>query len=210
MGAIANIIRSTTEVQRITVYDSPDAVVLRGNQAQAALAEWLVKGLDVAPGQQQATAQYQGPDPLGFVSSIFYLTHGETNQQMQEMVNVLRSLGDIQRVTFCNAIRAITIRVGTAQTALAAWLVSELDKPAPQTPAIDSYLMPGTADSAVRVFYLPGTSTPQGLQKVATLVQRTASVPRTTPYSGVNAVAVRGTAGQIALAEQVIQQRAKL
>jgi type II secretory pathway component GspD/PulD (secretin) len=213
---IINIVRSATEVQRITAYSRSSAVVLRGSQTQAALAEWLVKGLDVAPGQQLASAQYPGPDPypgpnpLGFVTSIFYLTHGETPQQTQEMVNVLRSLGEIQRVTACNAIRAITIRVGAAQTALAAWLVSELDKPAPQAPAIDSYLMQGTADSAVRVFYLPGISTPQGLQEIATLVQKTASVPRTTPYSGVNAVAVRGTAGQIALAEQVVEQRAKL
>jgi hypothetical protein len=206
---IVNIIRSTSEIQRISVYNPSSAVVLRGTQAQAALAEWAIKGLDVAPGPQPASAQYQGPDPLGFVTSIFHLSHGETPQQTQEMVNTLRSLCDIQRVTAYNAIPAIAVRAGAAQTALAAWLVSELDKPAPQTAATDSYLMQGAADGVVRVFYLPGISTPQGLQEIATLVQKTASVPRTTPYNTVSAVAVRGTAGQIALAEQVIQQHDK-
>ncbi|MGO9254912.1 MAG: hypothetical protein ACLQU1_01210 [Bryobacteraceae bacterium] len=212
---IVNILRATAEIQRMTAYnpssaDNPSsAVVLRGTQAQGALAEWLVKQLDVAASPQPASAQYQGPDPLGFVTSVFYLSHGETPQQTQEMVNTLRSLGDIQRVTAYNAIRAIAIRVGAAQTSLAGWLVSELDKPAPQTAATDSYLMQGAADGVVRVFYLPGISSPQGLQEIATLVQKTASVPRTTPYSAVNAVAARGTAGQIALAEQVIQQQSK-
>jgi hypothetical protein len=207
---IVNIVRSVSEIQRILAYNSSAALVMRGSQFQIALSEWMVKQLDVAASPRPASAQYPAADPNGWVTNIFYLNHAQTPQQTQEIVNTVRSVCDIQRVTANNAATAITTRATPAQAAAAAWVVSELDRPAPQAAATDSYQMQGTADSAVRVFYVPGIQTSQDLQEIVNQIRAKSAVLRITAYQAANAVALRGTAGQAALAEQVIQQRAKL
>jgi hypothetical protein len=67
--------------------------------------------------------------------------------------------------------------------------------------------MLGSSDVA-RVFY-PHTSTPQELQEVLTLVRSTTHIQRATSCSVPGALALRGTVGQVALAEKLIQDRDK-
>lgn len=204
-----NSLRSNTEVTRIMPYNRSYAIVLRGTQAQAALAEWMIKGLDLAPGQTPAPARTPVTFASGEVAQIFYLTHAQSAQQLQEIINTVRSLAEIPRLTAYNSSHAINLRATAEKAAAAAWMVGELDKPAPQTQAMDSYLMQGAADGVMRVFYLP--SVPSGdLQQLVTQIRSAAPVTRIVTNNAVSAVAIRGTAGQIAIAEQLVQQRTRL
>jgi hypothetical protein len=68
------------------------------------------------------------------------------------------------------------------------------------------YRLPGGGDDVVRVFYLTHAETAQRLQEIATSM---AEIRRLFIYNAPRAMAVRGTAGQIALADRLIQERDK-
>ncbi len=61
----------------------------------------------------------------------------------------------------------------------------------------------------VRVFYLTHTGTPQRLQEIATEVRSMAQIRRLFIYNAPRALAMRDTAGQVALADRLIQERDK-
>ena len=98
------------------------------------------------------------------------------------------------------------------QVALAEWLFKELDRPvaraAAAPPAVaHEYRMPGDADDIVRVFYLTHADTPRRLQEIAVQVRTTTEVRRLFTYNAPSAMALRGTAAQIALADRLIEER---
>ena len=143
---------------------------------------------------------------------MFELTNPQTPRQLQEMVTLLRSVGDIRRLFVYNARRAVALRGTGEQMALAAWLISELDKPVNGQAAAEAstvpheYRLASGSDNLVRVFYLASSQSAQDLQKVAVQVRTTAQVPRLFIYSPLGALAVRGTVGQVATAEKVIEE----
>jgi len=93
--------------------------------------------------------------------------------------------------------------------ALAEWLIQQLDQPANrQEQAKHEYALPG-GDDIVRVFFLTHTGTPQELQEVAVQVRTTTQVRRLFTYNAPRAMALRGTADQIAMAERLIKERNK-
>jgi hypothetical protein len=104
---------------------------------------------------------------------------------------------------------------GTAgQIALAEWLINELDQPIPEAlaqqspnPAAHEDRPSGTGDDVARVFYLTHAQTAQRLQEIATQVRSMTEVRRLFTYNAPRALALRGTADQIALADRLIRER---
>ena len=93
---------------------------------------------------------------------------------------------------------------------LAQWLLNELDQPAnqpPQTPAPHQYRPSGTVDDVVGVFFLTHAESPQRLQQIATEVRSTTEVKQIFTYTAPRAMTLRGTAAQIAMADQLIAER---
>jgi hypothetical protein len=60
---------------------------------------------------------------------VYYFTHGETQQDLQEIINLIRTTADTQRIFPYAARSAIALRGSAAQIALAEWLIQKLDKP---------------------------------------------------------------------------------
>jgi len=131
---------------------------------------------------------------------------------LQEIVTLIRSIGDIQRLFLCNERRAVALRGTAEQVALAAWLVGQLDKPVNgQTATEDSaapheYRLANGWDNLVRVFYLDSSQSAQDRQKVATQVRVTSGIMRLFVYNALGALAARGTDTQVAMAEKVIEE----
>ncbi|HEY1493583.1 MAG TPA: hypothetical protein VGF49_03540 [Candidatus Solibacter sp.] len=63
------------------------------------------------------------------VTKIFYLSNVNTPQEVQEIINVVRSIVDLQRVMPYSTQFAIVVRGETDKVALAAKLINGLDKP---------------------------------------------------------------------------------
>jgi type II secretory pathway component GspD/PulD (secretin) len=197
-------VRNIVDVRRLFTYPALNAIVLRGTDSQVAMTAWLVNQLDQpvgtaspAPNQYKLTA-----DDLG---RVFNLTNPQTPQQIQEMVTLIRSVADVQRIFVYNARKSVAMRGTSEQIALAEWLVKLLDRPAPAA-GTNEYRLTKGPDNLVRVFYLPSSRTQQERLDVAVQVRSTTHMGRLFVYSPLGALAVRGTVGQVATAEKVIEE----
>lgn len=147
------------------------------------------------------------PAPEENVDRVFHLTYTESVQAQQEIATAVRSVTDTRYMTRDVTHNAWDVRGTAAQVAAVAWLFSELDKPAGQASQggySHQYQMPGSND-VVRVFYL-NTGPAGQFQELATLVRSLADARRLYTYNALRAVAVRGTADQMALLEWLFQQ----
>jgi type II secretory pathway component GspD/PulD (secretin) len=182
---------------------------VRGTDQQVSLAAWLVDQLDnPANVADSSTHEYKVADDD--VARVFYLTHAQTGQQLQDLVTIIRSVGDVTWVTSCNERHAIVMRNKAERVALAAWLVSELDKPVSRQTqdrtVPPEFRLSDDAENLVRVYHLAGPQSAEDYQKVATQVRRKAGTARMFVYTALGALVVRGSAGQLATAEKVLEE----
>lgn len=159
--------------------------------------------------QDSTTHQYPGPGDAGSVTRVFYAAHAVTPQDLTETVNAIRTLADLQRVFSNNAQQAIVVRGTTAQADLAEWLFRELDQPASAQPrSPDSgrreYRAPGDLDFVTRVFYPAHVKTTQGLTEMFNAIRIIADAQRSFLCAGQPAIVLRGTPGQVALVEWLV------
>lgn len=208
---IVTAVRSVADIQRLRVYNALNAVAARGTSQQISLAAWMVDQLD-QPANVAAPAPHEYQLPGDDVARVFELTSPQTSQELQEIVTLIRSIGDIQRVFLCNKQRAVVLRATAERVALAAWLVSELDKPLTGPVALQDSTAPhefrlsNDPDNLVRVFYLAGSASSGDYQKVALQVRHNTGIGRLFVYNALGALAVRGTEGQVATAEKALEE----
>jgi len=136
----------------------------------------------------------------------FYLTHTATTQQFQEVATAIRTITDTQQITTDNDQKRVTIHATAPQIAMAEWLFNELDSPIAQPALPHEYRAPGASDDVVRVFYLITAPTVQDFQEIATLVRTISDIRRVFTYNARNALMVRGTEAQIALADWLVKE----
>ncbi len=209
---IGAVVSKIADIQQATVDTSEKALVLHATAAQIALAEWLFNELDKNAGAQTmngAKHEYQVSNSGDDVVRVFYLSNTETMQRFQEICDwSVRSVGDIRRQFTYNALRAVVVRGTPDQAALAEFLFNEIDKPgvgldvSQRSGRSATYIYrPGGADSVLKVFYLPNTKTVRDFQELAMAVRTLTSARRMFTYNAPRAVAVRGTAEQIEVAD---------
>jgi len=136
----------------------------------------------------------------------FYLTHTATNQQFMEVATAIRTITDIREISADADQKKVTIHATAPQIAMAEWLFNELDSPIAQPALPHEYRPPGTNDDVVRVFYLITAPTVQDFQEIATLIRTMTDIRRVFTYNGRNAMTVRGSDAQIALAEWLVKE----
>src|SRR5882762_10049579 len=201
---IVTNLRAIIDIKRLFIYDTLHALAVRGTGSQNAMATWLVNQLDQPIGvPSPAPNDYalSGDD----VTHVFNLSNPRVPMETQEMVTLIRSVADIQRIFTYNARKTIVVRTSPDRMALTAWLVKQLDRPAGTPSVTVQYTLPSGPDNIVGVFYLPNPSR-ERLNKAATQVRTTARVQRLFTYGTLGALAVRGTVGQVATAEKVIEE----
>jgi hypothetical protein len=214
---IATTIRTIAEIRRVFAYNTPRAMAVRGTADQVAATAFLVGELDQPVGAKRTDSrEYQMIDTkkMGFTAvRVFYLPYTSTVQQFQEVATLVRTIGDIRQVFTYNAPKAITVRGTPDQVALADWLIHELAKPVTaETVASQTYTYPDVnhdGQNIVRVFYVKDVPTVAAFQQVATQIRTFTSIRRVFTYNATMAMALRGTAAQIAMAEQMLQDRAR-
>jgi type II secretory pathway component GspD/PulD (secretin) len=204
-------VRSVADIRRVYIYNPLRAAVVRGTNQQISLAACMVDQLN-QPANSAAPSPHEYQLPGDDVARVFELAHAETPQQLQEIVTLIRSIGDIQRLFIYIDRRAVIVRARAERVALAAWLVSELDKPVDgQAAAHDSiapheYRLSDDPANLVRVFYLPGSQSAADRQKVVAQVRANSGIRRLYVYNALGALAVRGTPGEVATAEKALEE----
>jgi hypothetical protein len=216
---IGTVVSKIADIQQATVDTPEKALVLHATAAQIALAEWLFNELDKNAGAQTmngAKHEYQVSNSGDDVVRVFYLSNTETMQRFQEVSMAVRNIGDIRRQFTYNALRAVVVRGTPDQAALAEFLFNEIDKPgvgldvSQRSGRSATYIYrPGGADSVLKVFYLPNTKTVRDFQELAMAVRTLTSARRMFTYNAPRAVAVRGTAEQIEVADWLFNELGK-
>ena len=210
MQEIINGIRSVFELQRVVGVTGIHAIVARGTQDQVNGANWMIEALDRTPGTQTAPIlSYTFEDPArpnpryqpSRAVRIFYLNPTDTPQSIQELVNAVRSLTELQRVVAYNPQKAMVARGTADQVAMAEWLLNALEKPSAAA-STGSYPYPDTSE-VTRVFFVKGVS-----QELLNEVRSTAKILRAVLLTAPSALAVRGSVGQVAMAEQILSEKA--
>src|SRR5260370_357427 len=142
------------------------------------------------------------------VERVLHFAATETAQNIQEVTTTIRSVAGIRQATADVAEKTVALRGTASQITIAEWVFDSLTQQ-DQNQAMREYrVLPG-GDDIVRVFFLTHTGTPQELQEVAVQVRTTTEVRRLFTYNAPRAMAVRGTADQIAMAERLIKERNK-
>ncbi|MBZ5581362.1 MAG: hypothetical protein LAQ30_04005 [Acidobacteriia bacterium] len=103
-----------------------NTMTLRGAAGDVDLGEWLFRELDQAPAAVPVTREYSVGDA---VVRVFHLAFASTPQQLQEVVNLLRTVSEIQRISPCFGPRAVALRGTGVQVALADSLIKAVDRP---------------------------------------------------------------------------------
>jgi type II secretory pathway component GspD/PulD (secretin) len=201
---IATVIRSITDLS-VTADAAGGSLSVRGSSGRVALAEWLFAELD-RPVDRVTKREYRIADS-DEIARIFYL-NATAPQEVHEIAVIARSLPEISRVFVYNPARALILRGPAERIAMADWLIQELDKPQQPSPSTkgNEYRMAGAVDEGARVFHLPPTASPQQLQEVSTILRSTADIRRVFTYTRTKAVALRGTATEMAMADWLFQE----
>jgi hypothetical protein len=206
---LAATVRGVADLQRAFAYGPRKAVALRGTGQKMSLAAWLFDQLD-QPANGTAPPPHEYKVSVDDVTRVFELIHPQDPRQVQEMAALIRTLAEIPRFFIYNKRRALALRSTADRVALAAWLVTELDRPAGALAAAQDsakpheYRLPDDPANVVRVFYLPISQSADDRRKVALEVRASARVRRLHIYNALGALALRGTEGQVAAAEKVI------
>jgi hypothetical protein len=199
---LATVTRSTADIRELSVNAAERSITFNGTPHQNAIAEWLVSRLDVSGPRLIGTPYKAGADDT---AQVFYLNNAETAWQMMEITTVARSLAEVPRAFVYQPAKAIVARGTADQIALMEWLVPHLDVTGPRSESPE-HRVGGKTDDIARVFYLNHTQTVQELQEMTTAVRATGEIRRAFTYNTARAVAMRGTADQIALAAFLIDR----
>jgi hypothetical protein len=212
---IVNAIRSVTDILRCFPMNQQKAIVMRGLPGQVKAADWLLSVLDQpagAPTGGATSRDYRlAPEDWNtrageLVVRVAPLAHLDTPQAIQEVTNVTRGMADIQRCFPIQSRRVLVIRGNDDQMALAEWLLKQFDGPAGQ--GTNEFKMGGAAAGGqiAQVAYV-NASTLESLLGTVTEIRTATQMQRVFGFPAQLAVAMRGTADQLAQAQQVIQSR---
>jgi hypothetical protein len=205
---VTNATRSITDIQRAFPYAPLQALALRGTADQIAAADWMLRELNQAgPGQNTQEFPLPLAAPRKEVAKVLYVQNTLTPQGIQEIVNMTRSIADIQRFFPYNARHAIVARGTAEQIALAAWLVQLLDQPSGQP--VNEYRVSGDRNPIVSIVYLAVNQPPQSVQEMVSAVRTETQMQRIFGSTACHAVAMRGTADQVSRAGELIKALTK-
>jgi hypothetical protein len=128
---IASEVRLIVDFRRLFTYNQTGALIVRGTGAQMLFAEWLVNELDQPanqPPKTQGPHEYRPSGAADDVVKIFFLTHGQRQDRVQQIATEVRSATGVRNLFVYNEPRALTMRGTAAQVASAGRLIAERDR----------------------------------------------------------------------------------
>jgi hypothetical protein len=188
-------LRTVVQIQKIYQL-SPRLLILRADVNHMAMADFLIPLLDQPPATRTSPAIQSFPVPGGNGDSVivYGLAHANTVFDLQEVLTTLRTVLNIQWIFQRTEPRLLSMRGNPSQIQMAEWLIPQLDQQT-ATGSGAELRAPTGNDDVLHVFYLAdGTNVGDALKTVRQL-----QVPKAYMRSSLPALAVRGTADQIAL-----------
>jgi hypothetical protein len=139
-------------------------------------------------------------------SQVFHFTYAQSPVDIQQVTNTIRTVGEITQAFLNSDAKTLTVSGTTAQIALAAWMFSVMDQPAPANLATQEYRPAGSVNDVVRMLYSTHPQTPTSFQEIVNAVRTIPEMTKVFPYSAQNAIVMRGTDNEAAMAEWLFHQ----
>jgi hypothetical protein len=201
---LLTIIRTVADVQRMFTFTSNHAIVLGGPDWEVAFAEWIIDQIN-QPIQQKPDPTPReftvgGPDfrGLGHGARLNFLANMTSPRQMQELLTVLRTVGDVMKVFIYSTSHALVLRAGDSDLQRAEWIIQQLDLPAGQSSGAATFTA-SAGDDVTRTFHLRNAA-PQWLQMAVTGMRSELKIGKVFATTAPANIVVRGTTDQIAAA----------
>ncbi len=201
---LATVIRTVGDVREVNIDAEAGQIAFSGQGETPEMSEWLLRQLDKAPDATPSeTPEFHSAQKDDKVA-VFYLAHATGPRYIQELLTVLRTVGDVQKIFSYTALNALAVRGPAAMIALTKWMVESMDKAAPiavsKTPEFHGS---GVWDDTVRVYYL-ANARGEDINRILTAVRVTGDIQKTFAVGENGALAVRGRLEDMAKAEGIV------
>jgi hypothetical protein len=199
---LLTILRTVADVQGIATLTANHAIVMRSQDWGVEFAQWIIAQIDQPVPQKPDPAPREftvgGPDfrLLGHGARVMFLANVTGQKQMQQLLTVLRTVDDVQKVFSYGAGHAVVFRAGDVDLKRAVWLIQELDAAAAHPPGTTTFTAPA-GDDVTREFYL-GNATDQWVQSAVTTLRTDLKIRRIFFTTEPSNIVVRGTTDEIA------------
>jgi type II secretory pathway component GspD/PulD (secretin) len=211
-----NMIRGIAEVKDASVDPAQRTMTVAGNPDQLTLITWLFTELDRPASRPQSLQVRDNTfnDPSAPSVKIFYPANLATAQQVQEVINGVRSIAEVQRCMALSGPGAVVIRATSEQAALAEWIVAELDRSmSGKRPAgkreysyPDTLYPPDRRATAVRIYYPAAVATPVDIQEMVNGIRSVADAQRVVAFSATGAIIQRTAPAQADLTDWLVKE----
>lgn len=141
------------------------------------------------------------------IDKVLYFSQADGKTFMQQVSNAIRAVTDLP-ATMDLAQKSLALHGTTDQVEVAEWLFVQLDQaPSGQVPppgrTVAGKTLPGRNGSPepVEILYYPPASTPVQMQETVNTIRAITEIVRLMPVPDQKAVALRGEADRVALAE---------
>jgi hypothetical protein len=140
------------------------------------------------------------------VSRVFQLHHINTDADLQDFATLIRTMADAPQIAADSTQKTLSMSGTASQIAIADFLFTELDRQTVPDSVNHELRVSNNADDVLHLFFAPNAATIQEFQELATTVRTIAEIRRVFTYSTPRALAVRGTADQIAAAAFLLHE----
>ncbi len=156
---------------------------MSGTAERLSLAAWLIGRFNQPP-HVPARGTQELKLSGGHASRVFEPTWPRNAFYLQEIMTAIRAVADLQRINMNFERPAIAVKDTAEPVALAAWIVSELDRsPEIQDAGRHEYQYPSGPDNLVRIFYLSRAQSSDDRLKLAAQIRSNADLQRMFVYS---------------------------
>jgi hypothetical protein len=202
MQELLTILRVVADVQKIFTFSSNHAMVLSGRDWQAAFSEWIIDQIDQPrepkPDPTPREFTVGGPDyrGLGHGARLNFLANVTGQRETQQVLTVLRTVGDLQKVFNYTSSHALIFRAGDTDLERAEWMIQNLDLPAGQSLRGAVFTAPAD-DDVTRIFHVLNAN-PEWLATAVTGLRSELKIRQVFYTTAPATIVVRGTKGQMA------------
>jgi hypothetical protein len=206
---IATTLRTVFDVKTLSVDATVSTITVTGTPDQIAASEWLVPKLDALPGTLATPQKYLFGGSNNDVVEVVELKNAPALSDLQEVLTGLRTVADLQKIYQLTAPRLLIMRADSSHIALADFLTPQMDQAATvrSNASVQTYQVAGGGNyDAVLVYGLAHTGTNFDLQEILTNLRTVLDIQKIYLRTGPQLLEIRGSAGQMQMAQWLIAQ----
>jgi type II secretory pathway component GspD/PulD (secretin) len=206
---VATLLRVVGKLDNVSVDPDTAAVKVTGTADELAMSAWMMRNLD-QPSPSSDPYLVAGKSDDGI--RMFHLTRAaaESPQAVQEMITVIRTVGDIQKVFVYTDHSDLVVRGTATELDFVRSMIGSLDQtPNPQraemTMTPEYHYFSGRRTDTVRIYYLAHSSTPQQIQEILTNLRTVLDVQKVFNFTPLQALVLCASPDTVAAAEWMIR-----